>query len=115
MQELTLQNVSSDIQGFISSYTEDSRVKRIGLFGSVSRGEQHSDSDIDIITEYDYDGVFRMDDYIKYCIFCNALRETFEAMYARKVEVVDQGELFNEDNLYNDEVKREVIWIYDGK
>ena len=84
MQELTLQNVSSDIQGFISSYTEDSRVKRIGLFGSVSRGEQHDDSDIDIITEYDYDGVFRMDDYIKYCIFCNALRETFEAMYAQK-------------------------------
>lgn len=30
-------------------------VKRIGLFGSFARGEQHSDSDIDLLVEFEPD------------------------------------------------------------
>ena len=113
MQELSIQNISSDIFSFITGFNGDSRVKRIGLFGSVSRGEIHSDSDIDIVTEYDFHGIFNMDDYIKYCVFCNALRESFEEMYGRKIDVVDHGELFDDGNVCVEEVHKDVIWIYD--
>jgi predicted nucleotidyltransferase len=41
MPEITFQNVVFDIQNFLANYTDKSRIKRIGLFGSVSRGEFH--------------------------------------------------------------------------
>ena len=113
MQKLSIQNISSDISCFIANFNGESRVKRVGIFGSVSRGEIHSDSDIDIVTEYDFRGIFNMNDYVKYCIFCDALRECFEDMYGRKVDVVDHGELFDDDNVCIEEVKKDVIWIYD--
>jgi len=113
MQELSIQNISSDLTGFIEGFKGESRVKRIGLFGSVSRGDFNTGSDIDIITEYDSRGVFNMDDYVKYCIFCNALKESFESIYGCKVDVVDHGELFDDSNVCLEEVKRDVIWLYD--
>ena len=113
MQELSIQNISSDLSGFIKNFNGESRVKRIGLFGSVSRGEFRPDSDIDIITEYDFHGDFNMDDYVKYCIFCNALRESLEDIYGRKVDIVDHGEIFNDGNVCIEDVQKDVIWIYD--
>jgi len=115
MQKLTLQNVSSNIFFFITNYLGDSRIRRIGIFGSVSRGENGSDSDIDIVTEYDFNGIFDIDDYVKYCTFCNALKENFEEMYKRKVDVVDHGQLFQADNVFSEEVSKDVKWIYVNK
>ena len=115
MLKSTLQNVTSNIYVFITNYTGESRIRRIGLFGSVSRGENNHDSDIDIVTEYDFNGIFDMDDYVKYCIFCNALKENFEELYKCKVDVVDHGQLFQEDNILVDEVSKDVKWIYDNK
>jgi predicted nucleotidyltransferase len=114
MPELTFQNIVFDIQSFIANYTEDSRIKRIGLFGSVSRRENNTDSDIDIITEYDFKGVFNFNDYEKYCAFCIALKESFELFYKRNVDVVDKGSLFNDENVCLDDINRDVIWIYEN-
>ena len=115
MQKLTFQNVSSNVYFFISNYTGDSRIRRIGIFGSVSRGENSSDSDIDIVTEYDFNGIFDLDDYVKYCTFCNALKESIEEMYKRKVDIVDHGQLFHDDNILSEEVSKDVKWIYVNK
>lgn len=55
-------------------------VKSIGLFGSFARGESSSESDVDILVEFDRDKR-TYDNFIDTCFF---LEELFE----RKVEVV---------------------------
>ena len=112
MQEITLQSVSSDISGFITNYADECNIKRVGLFGSVSRGDNNLNSDIDIIAEYDFNGVFNMDNYVKYCIFCSALKESFEELYSCKVDVVDYGQLFYDESMWSEEVSKDVKWIY---
>jgi len=55
-------------------------VKSIGLFGSFVRGESSSQSDIDILIEFDSDGM-TYDNFIDTCFF-------LEELLSHKVEVV---------------------------
>ncbi len=55
-------------------------VKSIGLFGSFVRGDSSSQSDIDILVEFDRDKR-TYDNFIDTCFF-------LEGLFARKVEVV---------------------------
>jgi predicted nucleotidyltransferase len=54
------------------------------LFGSVARGEERADSDIDLLVDFADDRGF--DDYL-------ALVEELESLFARRVEVVIERSL----------------------
>ena len=58
-------------------------VKRIGLFGSVVRGEIRDDSDIDLIVEFD-EGMATLHNFI-------GLTEYLEKLFGRKVDVLTPG------------------------
>ena len=36
-----------------SRFEREYHLKKIGIFGSIARGEQHNDSDIDLIVEFE--------------------------------------------------------------
>jgi len=62
------------------SELRDSGVARLGLFGSFLRGEQHVESDVDLLIEFlpgrkTFDNLMRVGDYL-------------ERLFARKVELV---------------------------
>jgi predicted nucleotidyltransferase len=59
-------------------------VSNLRLFGSVARGEEHADSDIDFLVDLAEDRGF--DDYL-------ALIEELENLFARRVEVVIERSL----------------------
>ena len=83
-------------------------IRRMGLFGSYARDEQTSDSDIDIL--YDYDETM-IDDMLD-CV------EHITDKIGRKVDFVAYYLLFR-DNMdsfdigFRDRVLREVVWIYE--
>lgn len=55
-------------------------VRRIGIFGSVARGENREESDIDLIVEFD-EGKKSYDNFIDLCFF-------LEDLLGRKVDLL---------------------------
>jgi predicted nucleotidyltransferase len=60
-------------------------VRRLGLFGSFVRGEQHADSDIDVLVEFEQ-GQKSFDHFMDLCFF-------LEELFKRKVEVLTRESL----------------------
>ncbi|GHV14721.1 DNA polymerase subunit beta [Fibrobacterales bacterium] len=48
------------LREYASSHAVQYGIKRIGIFGSVARGEQNKDSDLDILLESDTISLFQM-------------------------------------------------------
>ncbi|WP_297091526.1 nucleotidyltransferase family protein [Thermococcus sp.] len=77
-----------DVQRVLRVHKEELRerygVKRIGVFGSYSRGEQKEDSDVDILVEFEKP--IGLIDFIR-------LQEYLESLLGVKVDLVTKGAL----------------------
>lgn len=77
-----------DVQRILRVHKEELRerygVKRIGVFGSYSRGEQKEDSDVDILVEFEKP--IGLIDFIR-------LQEYLESLLGVKVDLVTKGAL----------------------
>ena len=62
------------------SQIRDLGVKRLGLFGSFVRGQQNSDSDVDVLVEFEL-GQKTYDNFIRVAFL-------LESLFGRRVEVV---------------------------
>ncbi|MCX6689053.1 MAG: nucleotidyltransferase family protein [Methanoregula sp.] len=76
------------------------RVRRIGIFGSVIRGEEHDDSDVDILVDFEH-GQATLRNYM-------SLRRYIQSLFKRDVDLVTTGSLSPYIRPY---VEQEVIWI----
>lgn len=61
---LSQQDILSELSRNLPILKEKYGVKRIGLIGSYSRGEQHPSSDIDIIVDFN-ESALRFDNYME--------------------------------------------------
>jgi len=104
--QLELNNVILDIKTILSQ--NPAPVKRIGVFGSLAKGQIHEKSDIDIAIEYDPGEDYDFNRFVDFCEICEALRESIADIYNRKIDIVHVEE--GEDN-FLDEIRREVVWI----
>jgi len=74
-------------------------VKRIGIFGSVVRGEQKEESDIDIVVELESPiGFF---EFIRMEIFLSKILQ-------KKVDLVSKGAI---KPIIKDEILKEIIYV----
>ena len=108
MKALDLNNVISDIKTIITK--EAVPIKRVGVYGSLVKGQINNDSDIDIAVEYDYKqgDEINMDKFIEFCEVCESLSEGIFKIYNRKVDVVhveDKPDSFLRD------IQGEVVWV----
>ncbi|MDD3621980.1 MAG: nucleotidyltransferase family protein [Methanofollis sp.] len=74
-------------------------VKRIGVFGSVARGEETPTSDIDILVEFT-EGAATFQNFM-------ALITYLEALFGRKVDLITTGGI---DPYLRPYIEDEVIW-----
>ena len=105
---MDLRSVSADISNIVSD--DRSLIKRIGIFGSLARGDYNDSSDIDLLIEYASTPKFIMDRFDHFCGVCNKLVDFLSAKYMRGVDIVQ----FKGDpsNILNDEaIQDEVIWL----
>ena len=107
-KEMNIQNVTNDIRGVLS--LNPGLVKKIGIFGSLARGDFNNESDIDILVRYNPPPVFSLDVFDEYCGLCNKIQDILSESYRRNVDIVH----FDNDslsNLYDPDVRDEVVWI----
>ena len=69
----------------IADYFKTQPVLKVWLFGSYARGEQTPLSDVDLLVEYDKDGI----SLLKHCAMINDL----EGMLDRSVDLIEDGTL----------------------
>lgn len=74
-------------------------VKKIGIFGSVARGEAKDESDVDVLVEFER-GKTSFDNFMDLSFF-------LESLFGRKVDLITTTGLHKYIRPY---VKKEVIW-----
>lgn len=71
----------------IKAYLKTQPIKKAWVFGSFSRGEEHQDSDVDILVEYDRTtmpvGLFTI----------LRIKQQLESIVGRNVDLVENGTL----------------------
>ncbi len=79
--------VISQIENLLPVVSARYSVERLGVFGSVSRGEESQDSDVDVLVEFSgpatFDGFF-------------GLKEFLESSLERRVDLVTRAALRDE-------------------
>jgi len=75
-------------------------VRRIGLFGSVIRGEEREDSDVDILVDFEC-GHSTLHNYM-------SLQRFMQALFSRKIDLVTTGSL---SPYIRPDIEREVVWV----
>lgn len=74
-------------------------VKKIGVFGSVARGEAKEKSDVDVLVEFESTQK-NFDNFMELCFF-------LEDLFGKKVDLITTSGL---DKYIRPYVEREVIW-----
>lgn len=77
--------MSTEMQQIIVDYLKTQPIIRAWLFGSFARGEETPLSDVDLLVQYDENGI----SLLKHCAMINDL----EALLDRPVDLVQDGML----------------------
>ena len=93
----TLEEIRQNILPFIDEYG----IKRVGVFGSLARGEATESSDIDLV--FDFQKEFGL-------IALSGLKIALEEKLDKKVDIVEFSSL---DPSISESIKDEVVMIYE--
>ena len=107
-KKMNIQDVAKDIRNIIS--LNPGLIKKVGIFGSLARGDYNSESDIDLLIEYNMSSDFALRSFTNYCELCNKIDETLTDLYKRSVDIVH----FENDsltNLFDMNIENEVLWL----
>jgi len=96
------------------NFKHKEKVKKIGVFGSVARGEANVNSNIDLVLDYEYDDKVIEKKIItevkKRFAFEQSLRDAFDPVPLSIVDIntlIEQG-----DYMFKENIERDVIWLY---
>ena len=106
MKTLELNSVIMDIKSALSQNPE--LVKRVGIFGSLSKGRATDDSDIDIAIEYAHEDNFDFERFALFCEMCEYISDNISRAYGRKVDLVH---IEDSPRCLLHEISEEVIWV----
>ena len=100
-----------NIYEVISLASEYPSIKRIGIFGSIARGEQQSESDLDVIYDYDETNEYGTGELLGYI---EAINDTLiEITNATKIDYVwYKGIMESENVIFKNNVLKDITWIY---
>ena len=94
-----------DVKEKVNNISRSFKIKKLGVFGSLVRGELTSKSDIDFIVEFNDDGYNgRCDRYMD-------LIEELEKIFGRKIDLITYESLNNP--VFKATVEKEMKIIYE--
>jgi len=94
-----LAKIKTQLKAHLPELKKDFQIKELGIFGSVARGEERSESDVDIIVNFsDPPGFFR---FIR-------LEEHLSNLLHRKVDLVTKNAL---KEVVKKEILRQVTYV----
>ena len=95
----TLEEIKNTLKRHKEEVIREYKVKEIGIFGSIVRGEQKKRSDIDILVEYD-----ELPDLLKLI----ELERRLQRILRKKVDLVERHGIRPE---LKDRILKEVVYI----
>jgi len=105
---LTIEDVRKTIQNTLGNDLYANNIIRVGVFGSIARGEASEKSDVDLLIEYDYSK-----DISDYFYLCDEIRTEFRKKHKKEVSIVDSIALNYEENKHiGKAIERYVIWVW---
>ena len=95
----TKNEIIADLREFKEEFGEKYGIEKLGIFGSVARGEQKEDSDIDIFVQLQIPDYFtRME-----------IKESLEQRFETNVDVVSLTAMMR--NLFRYHIEKDAIYI----
>jgi predicted nucleotidyltransferase len=95
----TLEEIKDILKRHKEKVSREYKVKEIGIFGSIVRGEQKNRSDIDILVEY-----YELPDLLKFI----ELERRLQKILRKKVDLVEKHGIRPE---LKDRILKEVVYI----
>ena len=116
-QDIGIKDISNKVPNVLRNIEYRSRVKRVGVFGSVARGEATTDSDIDFVIDYKYADYVDPDTTINEAKVWFSFEESMRSLFSPvELSIVSLDSLDqNGDIDLKEDIEREVIWIYESK
>lgn len=99
MNELSKDEVLSYLEAFKDKNRNKYHIVKLGLFGSLTRGEMNEDSDIDIVVELETPKMFDL----------VGIKQELEETFARSVDIVRMRK--NMNKFLKNRIEREVIFV----
>lgn len=87
------------LQKYMTENSSRYGITRMGIFGSVARGEQRDNSDVDVCVEGDLKGMFAL----------SGIKTELEAILGCPVDVVRLREKM--DSFFRNEILKDVIYV----
>ncbi|NBD31492.1 MAG: nucleotidyltransferase [Cyanobacteria bacterium] len=100
-QSSQLQNILQKLRAYFPEIKEQYQIKEMGIFGSYVRGENHENSDIDILIEFSPDIEFGL---LTFCQLENKLSEKL----GKKVDLVTKDGL---KPRLGEDILKEVVYL----
>jgi len=107
-----INTINEKTQYVLNNFKYRDKVKRIGIFGSVARGEARSNSDIDLVVDYKYDedAIDIIAEVEKGIDFDESLREAFDPI---QLSIVNMDAIIQRgDHTFKKNIETDVIWLY---
>jgi len=109
MQAIKEQNLKEQVFEFLKTHKDELYekfgVSHAGFFGSVAKGKEKENSDIDIYVEIEYSRI-DLDAYLE-------LIEYLEKAFKRKVDIITSNQLKHMRNHYKQNIiKNEIIHVF---
>ncbi|MCL2378530.1 MAG: nucleotidyltransferase domain-containing protein [Defluviitaleaceae bacterium] len=107
-QLFSIKAIKDTVTKAVNSFELKEAIDKIGVFGSVARGDWHKDSDIDLIIDYDFSG--NIEHKVQaYCKLSDIICSSFPV----EVNLADFESLdYEGNNAIKSEILKDVIWIY---
>ncbi len=114
LTKIDLQELKNVVSDFINQFENKQSIQRIGVFGSVARGDYDATSDIDLAIDYKYQSA-SLEDISRFFDLCTGLTSLILNAFSRHVDVLEYN-AFNSgyaaDLPFKEEVDKDVIWLY---
>ena len=112
-----IKNISEIVPHILKNFEYSGRVKRVGVFGSVARGEATADSDIDFVIDYRYADCFDPDDVILEAKRWFELEELMRTLFSpTELSIVNlEAPEQNGDIDLKRNIERDVVWVYESE
>jgi predicted nucleotidyltransferase len=99
LQSVTKESILDELLQLKPVFCEKYGVQRIGLFGSFVRGDNRSDSDIDVVVECASPDLFNL----------VHIKETLEQDFRRPVDVIPYSPFMN--GYLKDRINKEAVYV----
>ena len=82
----TKDEIIAILRKFKEEFGEKYGIEKLGIFGSVARGEQKEDSDIDILVRFAKDANITLFKYV-------SIADALQKLLHKKIDLVEEGQL----------------------